>query len=358
MTKALPPQRGLTLLPEATEAQQEPPSILARLYARFQMGNGPLPYTTQWLPTASLQVRGGEQVRGKGAFTDNFNLVGVLHPPSVEARSQGLSGDYVYTVVTGRRRVLSALEAGMEQMECHVYGPLTPAQQALLVLSENWHRSPAWVMELHAVREFVTGQVPLSDEELAEALGVSVTIVREHLKLARVSPALLDLGLASGLDQATMRQLTRLTPSAAQALVEEKLSLTAEDVQQALRGQFAVLSPALEGMDWEEEEAEGEPAPEEQSRSRTKKRDASRPRSTPPPDDRSISPDSVASLLQQMQADLTSYRVRAQAVAQTVSRPLPFQRLILQLRACEQAIAQCQAVGLAVSPHTKVSEQE
>jgi ParB-like chromosome segregation protein Spo0J len=130
--------------------------------------------------------------------------------------------------------------------------------RALIVLSENMHRSPAWIEELKALVELVDEGVGMTDTELAKSLGVSVTKVREQLKLANLPPPLLDQIFAGKMSQGAAKQLVRLSKTqqaflASMAKMGEEI--TAELVEQILRRQISTgLAPLQEMLAQESEE--------------------------------------------------------------------------------------------------------
>src|SRR5260370_39438487 len=114
-------------------------------------------------------------------------------------------------VVEGRGRVAGACGAGLTYIECRVYDALSPQTRALIVLSGNMHRSPAWVEELKALVELVDEGVGMTDTELAKSLGVPVNRVREQLKLTHLPTPLRSQILAGEMSLGTAKQLVLLS---------------------------------------------------------------------------------------------------------------------------------------------------
>jgi ParB-like chromosome segregation protein Spo0J len=225
----------------------------------------PLSYQTRYLPIDRLIVPGEKLMKSSaGQFQTNIQLVGLLHAPLVVLEEgQGIDDpEATFRVVAGRRRVAGACKAGLAYIECRVYGALSPQMRALIVLSENMHRSPAWVEELKALVELVDEGVGMTDSELAKSLGVPVTRVREQLKLAHLPPPLLSQIFAGNMSQGTAKQLVRLSKSQQAFLVslaEMGKEITAEVVEQILRRQISTgLAPLQEmlAQQWEEERLE------------------------------------------------------------------------------------------------------
>ncbi len=214
----------------------------------------PLSYETRHLPIERLIVPDEKLMKsGAGQFQTNIQLVGLLHAPLVVLeQGQGIDDpEATFRVVAGRRRVAGACRAGLTYIECRVYDALSPQMRALIVLSENMHRSPAWVEELKALVELVDEGVGMTDTELAKSLGVPVTRVREQLKLAHLPPPLLSQIFAGNMSQATAKQLVRLSKTQ-QAFLAELAEMgeeiTAEVVEQILRRQISTGRAPLQEM--------------------------------------------------------------------------------------------------------------
>jgi ParB-like chromosome segregation protein Spo0J len=221
----------------------------------------PLRYETRHLPIDRLIVPGEKLMKASaGQFQTNIQLVGLLHAPLVVLeQGQGIDDpEATFRVVAGRRRVTGACRAGMTYIECRVYDALSPQMRALIVLSENMHRSPAWVEEVKALVELIDEGVGMTDTELAKSLGVPVTRVREQLKLAHLPPPLLSQIFAGKMNLGTAKQLVRLSKTQQAflaSLAEMGEEITTELVEQILRGQISTgLAPLQEmlAQSWEE----------------------------------------------------------------------------------------------------------
>src|SRR5260370_3266448 len=213
----------------------------------------PLSYHTRHLPIDRLIVTGERLMKtSAGQFQTNIQLVGLLHAPVVVLEEgQGIDDpEATCCVVAGRRRVAGACRAGLTYIECRVYDALSPQTRALIVLSENMHRSPAWVEELKALVELVDEGVGMTDTELAKSLGVPVTRVREQLKLTHLPPPLLSQIFAGKMSLGTAKQLVRLSKTQQgflASLAEMGEEITSELVEQILRRQISTgLAPLQE----------------------------------------------------------------------------------------------------------------
>lgn len=221
----------------------------------------PLSYETRHLPIERLIIPGEKLMKtSAGQFQTNIQLVGLLHAPLVVLeQGQGIDDpEATFRVVAGRRRVAGACRAGLTYIECRVYDALSPQMRALIVLSENMHRSPAWVEELKALVELVDEGVGMTDTELAKSLGVPVTRVREQLKLAHLPPPLLSQIFAGKMSLGSAKQLVRLSKTQQAflaSLAELGEEITSELVEQILRRQISTgLAPLQEMLahQWEE----------------------------------------------------------------------------------------------------------
>ncbi len=213
----------------------------------------PLSYQTRYLPIDKLLIPGEQLLKTSGGqFQTNIQLVGLLHAPLVVLEEgQGIDDpEATFRVVAGRRRVAGACRAGLTHIECRVYNAMSPQMRALIVLSENMHRSPAWVEEVKALVELVDEGVGMTDTELAKSLGVPVTRVREQLKLAQLPPPILGQIFAGKMSQGTAKQLVRLSKTQQAflaSMAEMGEEITAELVEQILRRQISTgLAPLQE----------------------------------------------------------------------------------------------------------------
>jgi hypothetical protein len=247
-------------------------------------------------------------------MTINLGLLGVLQPPAVVP----IPGTDTFRVITGRSRVLGARllqesqpashrhkgnlsgqqdysEASLPQdvgnggpvpshdshahkerherneedlplprptepgepieIECHRYDHLSATEEALMVLSENVRRAPAWAQEVTELHDLILRQLGLTVDDVAQIFGLSVASARERVRMAQL-PDLIVNSIGSGaVSQATAKRLVRLTPSERAMLlraVEDGAALTEDLVKQTLCGQLAAgmaeLPQALEGM--------------------------------------------------------------------------------------------------------------
>jgi ParB/RepB/Spo0J family partition protein len=253
--------------PDCTEREKNSQDeALLALMKRLGI-ESPVSYQTRYLPIERLIIPGEKLIKtSAGQFQTNIQLVGLLHAPLVVLEEgQGIDDpEATYRVVAGRRRVAGACKAGLTYIECRVYDSLSPQMRALIVLSENMHRSPAWVEELKALVELVDEGVGMTDTELAKSLGVPVTRVREQLKLAHLPPPLLSQIFAGNMSQGTAKQLVRLSKSQQAFLAELSEmgeEITTEVVEQILRRQISTgLTPLQEMLAQQIEEVRPEAA--------------------------------------------------------------------------------------------------
>ena len=211
---------------------------LRMLRGRLQLDTPPS-YTTMTLRLTRLVVPGEARLSRRGRpFSVNVGLMGMLHPPSVTP----IPGTDTYRVITGRGRVIGARLLGEpETLECHCYERLSRTDETLLILSENMRHAPAWAQEVAALAELVDTRVGMTEQELAILFGLSVTTIRERLKLALLLPGIRSQVTSGTVGYAVARRITRLT-EAAKALLEDQAqdgeTITEDMVRQAMRGQI------------------------------------------------------------------------------------------------------------------------
>ncbi|HEU5347816.1 MAG TPA: hypothetical protein VFU63_04310 [Ktedonobacterales bacterium] len=212
---------------------------LRMLRGRLEL-DAPPTYTTMSLPLTRLVVPDEARLSRRGRpFSVNVGLMGMLHPPSVTP----IPGTDTYQVITGRGRVIGARMLGEpETLECHCYERLNRTDETLLILSENMRRAPAWAQEVAALAELVDTHVGMTEQELAILFGLSVTTIRERLKLALLPPGIRSQVTDGTVGYAVARRITRLT-EAATALLEDQAqegeAITEDMVKQAMRGQIS-----------------------------------------------------------------------------------------------------------------------
>jgi ParB-like chromosome segregation protein Spo0J len=245
-----------------------------------------LTYRRLLIPLDRLVVRDITPLMRRDArlLAANLKIAGILNPPSAIGPQEvptGSAGLPPLEVFLGRRRVLAARllvrDAGLREWDhlwCHVYDlPDEPALarrlRALLTLSENGCRSPAWVEEARRLVEFLDHPVPLTDREIWTSLGIPPAEAKARLKLARLPRPILEQVFSGGItSQSLLHRIARLTPDQQQALaaranVGERI--TPLLVDQALRGQIAsgLANPVLQeslGKGWELDQPPSVPA--------------------------------------------------------------------------------------------------
>lgn len=137
-------------------------------------------------------VRKTEADKGIDELTASIAAHGLLQSLVVRKDKRGK-----YAVVAGRRRLLAlkALSedgkvASSEPIPCHVLDDAADATE--ISLAENVQREPMHPAdEFEAFRDLVEGGMPEAD--VAARFGVTEAVVKQRLKLARVSPKLIEL---------------------------------------------------------------------------------------------------------------------------------------------------------------------
>jgi hypothetical protein len=262
--------------------REDEAALLERVRQRLGI-TAPLSYQRATVPIDRLVVREVTPAMRRDAhlLAANLKLVGLVNPPSVlplpanadvdDAEREG-DDRQRYEVFLGRRRVLAAQELsrkhhlpGWHEISRHVYDvPDDPAlarrMRALLTLSENGCRSPAWVEELRRLVELLEHPVPLTDKELWTALGIAPSEFKARLKMARLPRPILEQAFAGSItSQALLHRVARLTREQQDALAERAAAvdlITPALVDRALRGQIdaGLAVPILQaslGQSWE-----------------------------------------------------------------------------------------------------------
>jgi len=200
-------------------------------------------HETMILPTERLIVVGADHlVRSAKRLVKSIQHVGILENPSVVVQG-GVDmhdDEASFEVIAGRRRVLAACLAGLTVVKCEVYVASTIPLSALLALIENEQRSAAWVREVEALRCLIDEGVGMTLDDLA-AFGFDRATLAERLKIAQLSPPLLNRILSGGVNREVARKLARLTQAQQERIASLALAgeeITAERVKDILRAQI------------------------------------------------------------------------------------------------------------------------
>lgn len=129
---------------------------------------------------------------------------GLLQPIIVEA----LPGDR-FRILAGERRFAACRELGMDAMPCIVR---TVAEQSRLVLQliENLHRKNLHPLEVAQAYQRLLGEFGLTQRELAQRVGKSLSTVNEALRLLDLDPEVLaDVRTSEQASQALLLEITK-----------------------------------------------------------------------------------------------------------------------------------------------------
>jgi ParB/RepB/Spo0J family partition protein len=233
------------------------------LQEQEQQGTSPrLSYVTRKLPLDRLIVMHEEKLATSAKqFEANIALVGVLHSPIVVLETGDSIDDpaALFRVVAGRKRVAGARRAGDELIDCRVYEQLDDRYRALIILSENFHRSASWVQELKAILTLTSEKIGMIDKDIAQALGVSIAKVREYLKISALPEPVIEQIIIGEVSHETAKKVARLTQGE-QAKVAERAeageTITDEMIKAVLKKQIVDgLAPVQEALVAQEEAA-------------------------------------------------------------------------------------------------------
>lgn len=221
-----------------------------------QQGTSPrLSYVTRELPIDRLIVMNEEKLATSAKqFEANIALVGVLHSPIVVLETGDSIDDpaALFRVVAGRKRVAGARRAGDEMIDCRVYEQLDDRYRALIILSENFHRSASWVQELKAILTLTSEKIGMIDKDIAQALGVSIAKVREYLKISALPEPVIEQIIVGEMSHETAKKVSRLTQgeqAKVAARAEAGETITDEMIKTVLKKQIVDgLAPVQEAL--------------------------------------------------------------------------------------------------------------
>lgn len=118
-------------------------------------------------------------------FTQNIQRLGVVLPVALVQREQPEHGSH-YIIADGRRRVAACRRLERATVPAMIFPPGTPlAYAAAITLSTNLQRRVNPISELEAIESLM--QAGRTEEEVAEALRISVTTLRSRLRMASLA---------------------------------------------------------------------------------------------------------------------------------------------------------------------------
>lgn len=177
-----------------------------------------------------------QDIRGLTASVARY---GVLQPLSVR-RAGGR-----YELISGRRRLLAAQAAGLEEVPCVVLDVAAPETE-IIALTENLQRKELdFVEEAAALRRLVELH-GLSRREAARLTGLSVAALNNKLRLLRMPRELLRAVHLSGLTERHARALLRLKTDGEMAAALEHILKNGLTVAQSEEYIDALLTKGAE----------------------------------------------------------------------------------------------------------------
>jgi ParB/RepB/Spo0J family partition protein len=237
--------------PAGSEEREDTGTILAALKERYNT-EALRHYRTERVALDSLTVEGEEHVRASAAgMTGSIELFGVLQAPAVLEHPDGRR-----EVIYGRRRVVGARRAGEADIEVRIYTGVSRAQMALLILTENVARGPAWVRDVQMVSELRRAGTLMTEAELKAMLGGRrLPYIREILRMATLPEPVLELILDGKVTQRLAARVARLRGRDMDRIAEMALSGSLDEhaIELALRAATQELSPLLATVLDEEE---------------------------------------------------------------------------------------------------------
>ena len=160
----------------------------------------------------------------------SIKIQGIITPISVEELPQGSA--YRYRIIDGQRRVRSALNFGITEVQA-VITQGTREQLAATTLSTNNDRSRNYVQEVYALRTLQQGNQYANLKVLAQETGLGIEALKELLTLSQLPDAALDKIERGKMSVSTALKVARLSePYKTQALD----IIEAQDPQERFRG--------------------------------------------------------------------------------------------------------------------------
>lgn len=161
------------------------------------------------------------------SLAESIRRYGLLQPISVRDAKDG------YHIIAGERRLRAARMAGLSHVPCLVYA-VEGEDGAMLTLMENLLREDLNMFETATAIDRLCREYALTQDEVAERLAVSQSYVANKLRLLRLSPALREKILSSGLTERHARALLRLPDEMRETLAQRMITRRA-NVEQAER---------------------------------------------------------------------------------------------------------------------------
>lgn len=144
--------------------------------------------STESAPIASLrpnphQPRKHFEPEALAELTESIRRHGILHPIVVRPVSGG------FEIISGERRWRAAQAAGQAAVPVHVRADVSDDQMLELALVENLQRQDLDAMERAAGYREMMATLRLTQEQVAEKVGLKRATVANHLRLLDLPPA-------------------------------------------------------------------------------------------------------------------------------------------------------------------------
>ncbi len=144
--------------------------------------------STDSVPTASLrpnphQPRKHFEPEALSELTESIRRHGILHPIVVRPTQAG------FEIISGERRWRAAQAAGLAAVPVHVRSDVTDDQMLELALVENLQRQDLDAMERASGYHNMMRTLRLTQEQVAEKVGLKRATVANHLRLLDLPPA-------------------------------------------------------------------------------------------------------------------------------------------------------------------------
>ncbi len=158
----------------------------------------------------------------------SISQVGLIQPLVVRR-----VGD-TYELIAGERRLRAVRSLGMEKVQCIVDGELDDEDSALMAIVENLQREDLHFFEEAESYAALLQKLNITQDELALRIGKSQSFIANKLRMLRLSPAVREAVVNTGLTERHTRALLKLNTDDERQTVINKVaenSLSVKDTE-------------------------------------------------------------------------------------------------------------------------------
>ena len=151
-----------------------------------------------------LQPRKEFRLEELTELAESISSIGIIQPLTVRYR-----GDAEYEVVAGERRLLAAKMAGLQRVPCLIVDA-DNRSTALMAMVENLQRKDLNFFEEANGIAFILDLLDLTQEQVANKLGISQSAIANKLRLLKPSQEIQAVILQNGLSERHARAVLKL----------------------------------------------------------------------------------------------------------------------------------------------------